>query len=252
MIREFNNELQAKAIADSLGLVITKYKGVYIVSNNREEIYNSFRYNLGYYDEGDIFYDKELFKISDFLFLAIKNKNIVDASSIELPYGIKNCSQMFMYCTSLKVPPIIPEGVEDCSYMFIGCTSLEIPPNIPERVKDCTYMFCECTSLRVPPKIPESVINRTGIFDQCTSLKLPPEDSEDLRGIFSGCGSLKEPPHHTGMFDHCTSLEMPPEASEELRGIFHGCTSLKTPTHFPENCDTYEALFNTPFNRKQV
>ena len=29
MIKEFNNELQAKAIADSLGLFITKYKGVW-------------------------------------------------------------------------------------------------------------------------------------------------------------------------------------------------------------------------------
>ena len=174
MIKEFNNELQAKALADSLGLFITKHKGVYIVSNNREEIYNSFRYNLGYYDEGDVFYDKELFKISDFLFLAIKNKNIVDASSIELPYGIKNCSQMFMYCASLKVPPIIPEGVMGCSSMFEGCTSLKEAPIIPKGVRYCSYMFRGCTSLETPPKIPESVEYCNHMFHDCISLKTSP------------------------------------------------------------------------------
>ena len=38
MIKEFNNETQAKAVSDSLGLFMTKHRGVYIVGNNKEEI----------------------------------------------------------------------------------------------------------------------------------------------------------------------------------------------------------------------
>ena len=142
MIKEFNNESQAKAIADSLGLFITKYKGVYIVSNNREELLAN--YNLGYYSEENIFYDKEIFEIDEDGFLVIKNKDIVDASLVKLPYGLTDCSCMFSGCTSLEIPLIIPEGVKDCSFMFSGCISMKERPRFP---KNCVTT---CALLNTP------------------------------------------------------------------------------------------------------
>ena len=56
MIKEFKDELQAKAVAESLGLLMTKYKGVYIVSNSKEEILAN--YGLGYYQEEGVFTTK--------------------------------------------------------------------------------------------------------------------------------------------------------------------------------------------------
>ena len=176
MIKEFKDELQAKAVADSLGLFITKYKGVYLVSNSKEEI--PARYNLGYFQKEGVFYDKEVFK-ENWGFIIIREASLVDASSIELPYNIRDCSCMLWKCTSLKVPPIIPEGVKDCSYMFCGCTSLGTPPIIPEGVKNCSCMFESCISLEIPPNIPESVKDCTCIFSNCKSLKEPPHFPED-------------------------------------------------------------------------
>ena len=181
MIKEFNNEVQAKAIADSLGLFITKYKGVYLVSNSKEELLAN--YNLGYFQKEGVFYDKEVFKENMLGFIVIKDTTLVDASSIELPYGLKNCACMMLNCTSLKVPPVIPEGVKDCSYMFCECTSLETPPIIPEGVENCSCMFESCISLEIPPKIPESVKDCTCIFSNCKSLKEPPHFPENCYTI---------------------------------------------------------------------
>ena len=143
MIKEFKDELQAKAIADSLGLLMTKYKGVYIVSNSKEELLVN--YGLGYYQEEDIFYDKEVFEIGEDDYLYIKNKEIIDASSIELPYSIRDCSYMFWSCDSLETPPKIPKGVESCDSMFCRCFSLKEAPVIPEGVQNCESMFMDCT-----------------------------------------------------------------------------------------------------------
>ena len=212
MIKEFKDELQAKAVADSLGLFMTKYKGVYIVSNNKEELLAN--YGLGYFQKEGVFYDKEVFKEDEFGFIVIKDTTLVDASSVELPYRIRNCSYMLWNCTSLKVPPKIPEGVLSCREMFSGCASLETPPIIPEGVKNCVRMFSECTSLKSPPIIPEGVQYCTSMFRQCTSLEEPPE----IPG---------------GVYD-CSFM-------------FQGCISLKLPPNFPENCYTIGALENTPF-----
>ena len=172
MIKEFKGELQAKALAESLGLIITKYKEVYLVSNNREELLAN--YNLGYYSEENIFYDKEIFEIDENGFLVIKSKDIVDASLVEIPYNLRDCSFLFFECTSLKIPPIIPVGTKDCSYMFENCTSLVVPPIIPDSVKNCFSMFAGCTALEIPPIIPEGVKNCSFMFEGCTALITPP------------------------------------------------------------------------------
>ena len=179
MIKEFKDELQAKAIADSLGLIMTKYKGVYIVSNSKEEMLTE--YNLGYYSEENIFYDKEVFEVDEDGFLVIKNKDIVDASLVEIPYNLRNCSYMFFGCTSLEIPPIIPKGVKDCSCMFFDCTSLEIPPIIPDSVKNCFSMFAGCTALEIPPIIPEGVKNCFSMF----------EGVKNCFSMFECCTALK-------------------------------------------------------------
>ena len=172
MIKEFSNESQAKAIAESLGLIITKYRGIYIVSNSKEEIIAN--YNLGSYPEGNAFYDRKMFKIDEDGFLVIKDKEIVDASSVELPYNIKDCSYMFYGCSLLEISPKIPEGVKECCYMFMNCTSLKEPPVIPRSVINCLYMFHSCSSLEASPIIPESVKNCGRMFYGCISLKEPP------------------------------------------------------------------------------
>ena len=216
MIKEFKNESQAKAIADSLGLFITKYKGVYLVSNSKEELLAN--YNLGYFQKEGVFYDKEVFK-ENWGFIVIRNRGVVDASSVELPYGFTDCACMLRNCTSLKVPPKIPEGVLSCREMFSGCTSLRTPPIIPKSVKNCVRMFSGCTSLKSPPIIPEGVQYCTSMFRQCTSLEEPPE----IPG---------------GVYD-CSFM-------------FQGCISLKSLPNFPENCYTIGALDDTPFERVQL
>lgn len=192
MIKEFKDELQAKAIADSLGLLITKYRGVYTVSNSKEELL--INYNLGYFPEEGIFYDKEVFEIGEDDYLCIKNKEIIDASSIELPYSIKDCSYMFWACISLEIPPIIPEGVKDCFSMFEGCTSIVTPPILPDGVQYCSYMFNGCISLETPPKIPEGVLNCQRMFRGCISLKSPPNFPENCCTI----DALKGTPFENG------------------------------------------------------
>ena len=72
MIKEFNNETQAKAIADSLGLFITKYKGVYIVSTNEEELLAN--YGLGYYQEEDIFMTRKYLRLVKMIIYVLKIK----------------------------------------------------------------------------------------------------------------------------------------------------------------------------------
>ena len=216
MIKEFNNELQAKAIADSLGLFITKYKGVYIISNSKEELLAN--YNLGYFQKEDVFYDKEVF-VGNWNFIVIRNASLVDASSIELPYGLTDCACVMWNCTSLKVPPIIPEGVLSCRDMFSGCISLRTPPLLPESVKNCAHMLSGCTSLKTPPIIPEGVLS--------------------CRAMFSGCTSLEEPPQIPGGVNDCSFM-------------FQGCISLKSLPNFPENCYTMDALDDTPFEEMQL
>ena len=43
MIKEFNNESQARALADSLDLFMTKCKGIYIVGSNKDEICDKYK-----------------------------------------------------------------------------------------------------------------------------------------------------------------------------------------------------------------
>ena len=218
MIKELNNELQAKALADSLGLIITKYKGIYLVSNSKEEMLDSFRYNLGYGPREGILYDRDIFKGDEYGLIVIRDTTLVDASSIELPYGIKGPMRMFRECTSLKTPPIIPEGVKDCSFMFIGCTSLTTPPIIPDSVKNCSFMFSGCTSLVTPPTISEGVKDCSSMFDGCTSLEIPPIIPKDV--------------------EYCSNM-------------FRRCTSLKELPHFPKKCYLSGALGGTPFEEEQ-
>ena len=140
MIKEFKDETQAKAIAESLGLFMTKHKGVYIVSNSKEEMLT--KYNLGYNNEANVFYDKEVFEEDEDGYIVIRDRDIVDASLVRLPYGLTDCSCMFSNCSSLEIPPIIPEGVKDCSFMFYGCTSLKERPRFPKNcVTTCALLY---------------------------------------------------------------------------------------------------------------
>ena len=118
MIKEFNNESQAKATADSLGLIITKYKGVYIVSNNKEEILAN--YGLGYNSGENVFYDKEIFGEDEEGYIIIRDKDIIDASSVELPYNIRDCSYMFWLCASLETPQKSQKVLGCVTVCFMG------------------------------------------------------------------------------------------------------------------------------------
>ena len=142
MIKEFNNETQAIAIAESLGLFMTKHKEVYIVSNSKEEMLT--KYNLGYNNEANVFYDKEVFEEDEDDYIVIRDRDIVDASLVKLPYGLTDCACMFSGCTSLEIPLIIPEGVKDCSFMFSGCISMKERPRFP---KNCVTT---CALLNTP------------------------------------------------------------------------------------------------------
>ena len=151
MIREFKLEDEALALAQTLGLFITKKNGVFIVGNDKSEICK--RYNMGFWTEDDIFYDAELFSTL-WHTIRIRDESIVDARGMELPYGIKSCPGMFKGCYELKHPPVIPKSVVNCSYMFEDCERLKYPPIIPESVVDAQFMFYMCKSLKQKPTFP--------------------------------------------------------------------------------------------------
>ena len=135
MIKEFANEAQAKALAESLGLFITKKNGVFIVGNTKEAICR--KYNMGFWDEDEIFYDNRFFKVIEYGEnkgeLRIRNQKIKDARNIELPYGIKYGGSLFSGCLKLKYPPKIPASMTDCGYMFRECVNLKEVPKFPPK-----------------------------------------------------------------------------------------------------------------------
>ena len=179
MIREFKLEEEALALAQTLGLFITKKNGVFIVGNDKSEICE--KYNMGFWEEDCIFYDAEIF---DFLGY-IRDRSIIDARDLELPYGIKSCCEMFHGCSKLKYPPEIPKSVVNCSYMFEDCERLKYPPIIPEGVKDCTSMFRGCIHLKYPPTIPEGVMSCFDMFKWCLSLKQKPTFPSNADTMFA-------------------------------------------------------------------
>ena len=238
MIKEFNNESQARALADSLGLFMTKCRGIYIVGSNKDEICE--KYNMGYWGDDDVFYDKEIFVGSRYL--KIKDKDIVDASTIELPYRVIHCSRMFRDCEALEIPPIIPDGVRECTAMFDGCKSLRIPPNIPVSVKNCNSMFAWCESLATPSQLPDGIIECRFMFQLCSSLKVPPiipDSVKDCRGMLRECWSLETPPQI-------------PESVKDCTYMFHCCRNLKQKPQFPPNATIEDALTGTPFDNSTL
>ena len=100
MVREFTNEQQALAISNSLDLHITKKNGVYIVGNDALEICERY----GMRRHLDVFYDAEMFHLC-FSEIRTKYLSIVDASSIEIPYGLKNCALCLVDAVSLECLP---------------------------------------------------------------------------------------------------------------------------------------------------
>ena len=162
MVREFKSEDEALALAQTLGLFITKKNDVFIVGNNKSEICE--KYNMGFWTEDDIFYDREVFDTMGGV-ISIGDKSIVDARCIELPYGIKTCQFMFDGCYKLKYPPKIPVSVVNCDSMFNDCKCLKYSPKIPEGVKDCYGMFIGCTSLKQKPTFPPNADTTDALGD---------------------------------------------------------------------------------------
>ena len=171
MVREFKSEDEALALAQTLGLFITKKNGVFIVGNDKSEICK--KYNMGFWEKDYIFYDREVFDTMGGI-IYIRDKSIVDARGIELPYGIKTCQFMFDGCYKLKYPSAIPVGVVNCESMFDGCKRLKYSPKIPEGVKNCYGMLKDCGSLKYPPTIPEGILYCNKMFLGCLSLKRKP------------------------------------------------------------------------------
>lgn len=175
MTKEINNEVNAIAISNTLGLHITKKNGIYIVGNDVGEICR--RYNMGYCDDEEIFYDNDYFAlITDHNqnIITIKDKYIVDASKLELPYRITDISFMFEGTSRLEIPPVLPNTVEYCDHTFDVCTRLKVAPKLHEGVLSCLEMFACCISLEIPPEIPESVVYCSKMFHGCKMLKKEP------------------------------------------------------------------------------
>lgn len=172
MIKTFLDEQRALAVAHTLGLFITKKNDVYIVGNDKSEIYRE--YHMKFLEEDCIFYDLELFYTDEDDLLRISNDRIVDASNLELPYGITECSHIFEDCKHLRVPPKLPQTAIYCICTFAGCSSLEQAPEIPKGVVDCECMFDSCENLKYPPIIPNSVKDCSFMFEGCKNLRQKP------------------------------------------------------------------------------
>lgn len=133
MVKEFTDGSQALALAQSLGLFMTKKKGVYIVGNTKDEICK--KHNMGFWDKDEIFYDADIYEVENTendSELRVRNRKIKDARDMELPYGIKHGSWLFAGCSKLKYPPKIPDSMTDCGFIFSRCISLKEAPEFPQ------------------------------------------------------------------------------------------------------------------------
>ena len=136
MLKEFNNEVEAIALSRMLNLHMTKVGSVFMVGNNVDEICK--RSGFSYFKPQDVFYDPNIFVEEETqarvkrIVLALKDKSIVDASSLELPYGITNINRMFQNCEKMEYAPIIPASVRMASHTFLNCKSLKQLPEMPE------------------------------------------------------------------------------------------------------------------------
>ena len=166
--------------------------------------------------------------------LFYKNKYIVNASNLRLPYTTlaNDCyNQMFQGCTSLTTAPTLPATTlaETCySTMFRDCTSLTTAPTLPATtlVNYCYhYMFNGCTSLVNAPELPATTLESNcyyAMFNGCTSLVNAPSlpattlAKNCYQWMFNGCTSLVNAPAlpATSLAEYCYS------------NMFRGCTSL--------------------------
>ena len=91
---------------------------------------------LQFYDgpAGQFNYDDTQFAVSGTTGLLRYIGSETRGENIVIPYGIKNCTQMFSN-SIIVTPPEIPNGVEDISMMFSGCKQLQHYPNIPSTVR---------------------------------------------------------------------------------------------------------------------
>lgn len=145
MLKEFNNETEAIALSRMLNLHVAKVGSVFMVGNNVDEICK--RSGFSYFKPQDVFYDPNIFVEEETqarfkrIVLALKDKSIVDASSLELPYGITNINRMFQNCEKMEYAPIIPASVRMASHTFLNCKSLKQLPEMPEAaVRHTTFM----------------------------------------------------------------------------------------------------------------
>lgn len=155
--------------------------------------------------------------------------------------------------------------VTDISNVFRFCTDLKIPPEIPDTVVNAFNSFCDCSNLTKAPIIPDSVINMEGMFIRCiglTEFSQSEGNVQNMTNTFWGCSNLEvvtaipnKATDLTRTFRDCTKLREVSKISDNaviMRDTFYHCTTLETVPAIPNKVENMVNTFSQCTNLKTI
>lgn len=154
-------------------------------------------YNFYDGENGKVFYDPKLFKITETNFSPIKTIRFAETRDYikesDIPENISKLKKLFLNCKNLKSVEIPSSVICLDDFCFLGCQNLE-QISIPDSVQSLgCYCFANCTSLK-EIVLPDSIKSiGDGCFFNCKSLKsitIPPSVQFLGQYCFENCPQL--------------------------------------------------------------
>lgn len=132
-VQEFDNEAEAKACAEMLGLCISYKHGIFFVYPKSKTDAVCKRYEMLYSKRFDCLIDRKDLYMAD-----------GDFSNYQLPYRVTDLSDfMELRLGDVRKPPKIPDWVTNTSRLFCLAKNLEEPVILPPSVKQYDRMYSE-------------------------------------------------------------------------------------------------------------
>lgn len=143
---------------------------------------------------------------------------------------VTSISEVFRYCSDLKVSPELPNTVVDISDAF-NSTGIIEAPIIPSGVTNMGSTFQNCTLMEKASKIPIGVINLQGTFMN-TKITQTPEIPYGVENMY-------------GTFQSTLITEGPviPNSVIDMRTTFSDCDRLVTGSDIPESVTNIEYVY---------
>ena len=195
-------------------------------------------------------------------FIEIKNKTKILNVQLKIKKDMNDLSYMFAGCKEIiyiKANSLIRAGVKNVSNMFLNCSSLKTILNLNDfetsSVTDMSSIFRGCTALKNLNGIcnfnTRNVENMSCMFYNCENLqsiqlnKWHTNNNQFFSGTFYGCKLLKslrsisrfnldKSKDLSLFFYNCESLEELPDISDwnthkvkRMKGMFYGCKKIQ-------------------------